>query len=425
MQTKRASSRNRYQTVLPSCIEVASPRSPDARPAKVRSTTQLPQSDTQPHVEKDNWTSPRSNFHSNGEDDFLPNGVNNKRAAYLADSQLPYQRLLQERDYARNMAAQLNLSDEADVSVRGQNSSETDRSKTESSKSSNPDQHTASFSNFGDNLKQSTKPSLVCASPGGSTDAWNHMELLERLHPQLGAQRTPYRIRSAKKTYVVIEEPEPEDSQPQNNPKTTSGTVPNIIESPEVFEQQNLSTVLPKASDQTVPVPSKYVKPNHDIAVHCPPQPSTYPPRASAPEQGRPQLEELRRLIPPPLPVRHTGRSVISEKSYSPVHRSPTPEAPEYECVEGVTLDTQPVAAKEKASGLPLPVIEAQDIRNIPPQDSEDDYTHSDDELDSAVPSFNFVKRSSNTDRHDSLSILKRKIQQSSVYQAILPTSNH
>lgn len=425
MQKQSNRSRKRYQTVLPSLVDAANIPSQESSAERANHTFQLQDPQTRSRIEKDERLPPNLDDHIVRNSDVLRHGSDRKQAAQIADSQLPYQRLLRERDYAKQIAAQLEFSDQATASSRGQNSSETDRPATESSDSSNPSQHGPGIKRtdgFGD---QRVNSSFQSGPPSGSSALHNHTEVMERLHPQLGTERTPYATRNTPKARIVIIEPELENEGTPSSVLQAPDPLPAQVKNVGVNAQTINPSTMPKDQAPQKPTHSDKPQPDLKVPIHGQPRLPGSPPQTPAPKQERKQFDQLRSLIPPPLPLRHTGRSDVFKRAASPAEKPSTAEPPEYEYVEGVTLDTQPVAAKEKATGLPLPLIEARDIRDIPVDDRRDVYMDEEEMAESAIPPFNSVDRFPKTDRRDPFSTLKKKIQQSSAYQTVMPFSDH
>lgn len=332
MQTRRDRSRKRYQTVLPSSIAIVDDEALALRSTDVKNTVQLNNSHNLLRAEKFGKTLFTANTRPSHEQDVFQLAADEEQAARLTDALLPYERLVPTHDFARILAAELGLFNEDGQTTRGQNSSETDRPQTDSSKSSAPDHQPSKVNGSVDStFRRST------GSPPTS-DSSSRSPISPRKERVIPLQsRSDLKIRSrprsrSRKVLSVINEPDPSLNGDASPDKSTSGP------SDKLESEVGISTCREGFANS---------------------------PRLQGPKQGRRNLEELRRLIPSPLPQRQPESPAIIEKSSSPGSRPPTSEAPEFECVEGVTLDTQPVDAKEKFSGLSLPEIEARDIRDI------------------------------------------------------------
>lgn len=144
MQTK-PSPRKRYQTCLPTFVEADKLGTLKSQSQKVKTTIRQPQSSF-------NVSDRRK--HEVGVPTFDVNDIDvlgDRLAVRITDSQLPYYRSSQLHNYASDLAAQLDLSDENDSVSQRSKSPETDlsrtdssqkkSSKTNSSKSNSPNPH--------------------------------------------------------------------------------------------------------------------------------------------------------------------------------------------------------------------------------------------------------------------------------------------
>lgn len=290
-------------------------------------------------------------------------GPNSREAVLLTDSVLPYRRLLRENE-AKNIAAQLALLEQETSSGSDRASSHTLNSRSDTSRSSDPtspDEPRVKKNEV--TPVDSSDSSMFNDSSDASTPQRKNKNYSRNLHLKHDAIHSPNRASSRAKSSTPTEQPQAPaiPARNPNRPATPSRNEPQLHAK--------------RQSDE----------------IHPPVSP---PPRT--PKRGRPELETLRRLIPPPLPSHHVGlrpKPVISsEHSETSSSSDERPRTPKFEKVEGITLDTQPIAAKQAQTGLSIPEVEAKDVRNIPSPTPDDEFGGADSEAEYEALTANFAK---------------------------------